>query len=56
MGTPPAPYETGLAEIEERSCEGERVSVSVVENIQRSFAREWEDVRVTDAMRVNWSL
>jgi hypothetical protein len=55
MGTPPVVYETGLAEIEERSCEGERVSVSVEENIQRSFAREWEDVRVTEAMRVNWS-
>jgi hypothetical protein len=55
MGTPPAVYETGLAEIEDRSCEGDRVSVSVVENIQRSLARECEEVRVTEAMSVNWS-
>ncbi len=42
--------------MEVRSWLGERESVSVVENIQRSLVFAWEEVRVNEAMRENCSL
>ena len=55
IGTP-STDETGFARMEVRGWLGESESVSIVENIQRSLALAWDEVRVNEAMRENCSL